>query len=115
MFGKTDKFWFLGRIIFYAILILDTIVAVAVPVALAIVGKDGITALYILPGLLGCFILWVFGNLFFSFLLDVKLIRNKLYHEENTNFAGILNDSKNETQKEIKEEEEEDKDNPYNE
>lgn len=50
----------------------------------------GLPILFVGP--FACWLSWVFGRLYLCYLCDVKLIRNKLYGEDNEGLAVFLGD-----------------------
>lgn len=88
MFHKYDKFWFWARIAMYILLFLSLAGAIIVPVVCAVQYVNAIYFLYIIPALIVCVVMWIFFELFFGMLLDIKLIRNKLYNESNAAFLS---------------------------
>ena len=103
MFEKNDKALLIARgiilfvICFLAIAFLvgGIVLAVIINGAFFLVSFAGIIFL--------CLPIWVFSQLYLSYLCDIKLIRNKLYGVSNTNLEPFLVSSFNDdnTRKEI--------------
>ncbi len=92
MFQKSDRTLLIVRLI---VLICILIFAMAIGIVGILVCIDfsilyGLLILFV--GALLCWLNWLFWNLLFGFLCDVKLIRNKLYRESNEGLKGMLGD-----------------------
>lgn len=87
MFKANDKFLKIASIILTVLV--GVIICLGVLIFLILFNENIVkSAVFVLIfSLLSSFILWLFGNLWLSYLCDIKLIRNKLYgiHNLNTN------------------------------
>jgi len=93
MFERNDNALLAARII---IGVFIAIVAVA-SLVMGLVWAVLIHWAYILFAFVGwflCWIMWVFMRLYLSYLVDIKLIRNKLYGESNEGLEVFLNAEK---------------------
>ena len=90
MFQKNDRFLFTARIVFMVLTVISVLVSIILPLYLAIETDNGFYLVYILLYLALCVVFVVFWNLFLAFLVDVKLIRNKLYQEDNTTLCEFI-------------------------
>ena len=104
MFKKNDKVYRIAHIAVYILLAIEVLASFIVPISTAVVYKNAVLILYVFPALIGCGIELLFIELIFSFLCDVKFIRNKLYGEDNSdllNFGSSQNniDTKNKDEK----------------
>lgn len=96
MFKRNDKF------LFMAITVAD-VYAILIATAFAVLGivdivngaelastETIILGVFFIPiGLVFAFVFWVFVRVLLSLVCDVKLIRNKMYGEDNSAFAKI--------------------------
>lgn len=74
---KHDKFFICAHRIFLLWLIIAAVTSFAVGIWLA-VEFEGVYFLYTFVGWFSCVIIWVFGELLFSLLYDIKMIRNNV-------------------------------------
>ena len=89
MFNKNDKALLTARIIIMVVIIVLAVFTVIGGLILAIeVSATHIVTMLI--GLLFCWIAWIMAKLYLSYLCDIKLIRNKLYGENNNNLDVFL-------------------------
>lgn len=94
LFTKNDKYLHVTKIIFYIFIILLGLISfiggiVLMALELIVAGLP-----LLICGLIATFITYVAGRLVFSYLVDVKAIRNKLYgygNDELNRFYGIGN------------------------
>ena len=90
VFQKNDRFLFAARIVFIVLTVIGVLVSMIYPIYWAIKTENGFYAFYIVLYFAPCVVFVVFWNLFLAFLVDVKLIRNKLYQEDNTTFCEFI-------------------------
>lgn len=89
MFKRNDYALKVARILLIISVILGSILSFVLGIVYAV--KYEWWHIYIIPsGWLSCFIIWIFGRLILSFFCDVKLIRNKLYDEDNFNLEEFF-------------------------
>ena len=90
MFQKNDRFLFAARIVFIVLTVIGVLASMIYPIYWAI-KMENITYVFFMIFLLAaCLIFYVFWNLLLSFLVDVKLIRNNLYQEDNANLHEFM-------------------------
>lgn len=114
MFQKNDRFLFAARIVFIVLTVIGVLVSIILPIYLAVETENAFYVFYIILYLALCLIFFVFWNLLLTFLVDVKLIRNKLYIQDNAplvKFTGNLNDPKEKQEEQPKHEDQADADN----
>lgn len=87
MFEKNDKSLLITRIILLVTTILGSIGCVIGAIILLVADVISVGICLLLLGPVFMWLAWVYGNLFLSFLCDVKLIRNKLYQVKNDNLS----------------------------
>lgn len=90
MFERNDKALRIAHTLFKICLWIFLIMCLIVGIVGSIVFENGWYVLISLCGLLVCFIGWIVHMLVYSFLCDVKLIRNKLYGESNEGLDDFL-------------------------
>lgn len=110
MFQKNDRFLFAARIIFIVLTVIFVLASIIYPICVAIVTENGFYTFYIILYFASCVVFVVFWNLFLAFLVDVKLIRNNLYQEDNANLHEFMGTVK--PKKEVPAEEEPQKKEP---
>lgn len=110
VFQKNDRFLFAARIVFIVLTVIGVLASMIYPIYWAI-KMENITYVFFMIFLLAaCLIFYVFWNLLLSFLVDVKLIRNNLYQEDNANLHEFMGTVK--PKKEVPAEEEPQKKEP---
>ncbi len=87
LFKKIDSSWSTAKIIVNVSLILAAILVAILSVILLAKNAILVGLIVLLAGLFIIFISFIFWNLLFGFLADVKLIRNKLYGERSSGIA----------------------------
>lgn len=92
MFERNDKALLTARKIIIFIIVIFAALSLAMGIVLAI-QVHGAMFLLALGGWFGCWLMWVVARLFLSYLVDIKLIRNKLYDEKNTKLEVFLEDN----------------------
>ena len=81
MFEKNDKALLTARIIVIVVISIFAVASFVLGIVLA--QDEGYLFLVAVVGWFLCWIMWVVARLYMSYLVDVKLIRNKLYGESN--------------------------------
>ena len=104
MFERNDRALQTAHALFKVCLWILLIMCFICGIVCSIVFKSGWFILIALGGLLVCFLGWIGHMLVYSFLCDVKLIRNKLYGESNEGLDDFLK-STSEQISELEEEE----------
>ena len=89
MFEKNDKALLTTRIIVIVFIGIVAVGSLVMGIVLA-VKIDGVYFLFTFVGWFLCWIMWVFTRLYLSYLVDIKLIRNKLYGESNEGLEVLL-------------------------
>lgn len=89
MFEKNDKALLLARIIFIVFIGIIAVGSVILGITYAVIYHPAYFLL-IFAGWFACFITWVWVRLLLTYLCDIKLIRNKLYGENNANLEVFL-------------------------
>ena len=89
MFKRNDKALRISRIIFIVIIVIIAVLSLVTGIILA-VDYEGVYFLFTFVGWFLCWIMWVFTRLYLSYLVDIKLIRNKLYGESNEELEVFL-------------------------
>lgn len=105
MFERNDRALRTAHTLFKVCLWIFLIMCFICGIVCSIVFESGWYFLIALFGLLVCFLGWVVNMLVYSFLCDVKLIRNKLYGESNEGLYNFLKSYR----EQIAEQEEEEK------
>lgn len=95
MFEKNDKALLTARIIINVIIGIFALLSLVMGIVLAVLVYWALF-LTAVAGWLLCWIMWIFSSLYLSYLCDIKLIRNKLYGEDNDGLEAFLNTYKNE-------------------
>lgn len=92
MFEVNDKFLRTVRVILNVWVWVGAIACVICGIVLSALGmiEMGLPILFVGP--FACWLMWVFGRLYLSYLCDIKLIRNKLYGVGNENLDIFLKD-----------------------
>ena len=92
MFEVNDKFLRTVRVILNVWVWVGAIACVICGIVLSALGmiEMGLPILFVGP--FACWVSWVFGRLYLSYLCDIKLIRNKLYGVGNENLDIFLKD-----------------------
>ncbi len=90
MFERNDKALRTAHTLFTVFLWIFLILCLICGVVCSVVLESGWYVLIALFGLLVCFLGWIVNMLIFSFLCDIKLIRNKLYGESNEGLNDFL-------------------------
>ena len=94
MFENNDKFLKIASTILKAsVVVLITLGCIVFLFCLFDSDNAGLGFILLITFLLSAGLTWVFGNLWLSFLCDVKLIRNKLYGDNNLNTDIYLTES----------------------
>ena len=84
MFKENDKFLKTASTLLAVSVFLMVVVGIILFLVFAI-DKQFMRGVIIMSAIcFGAYLSWVFGNLLLSFFCDVKLIRNKLYDNNNT-------------------------------
>jgi len=82
-FKKNDAYLFRVKVVLSVILVLITILFAILAIG-SFVNRQVLTGiLFIFSGIITIFVIDLVVKLVMSFLIDVKLIRNKLYEEED--------------------------------
>ena len=89
MFKKNDNIWVTSYNTVKVILVIEGMLFVIASLLLSIIGRNP-TYLILLIGCLGCWIGWVICKVVFSYFLDVKIIRDKLYENDNQLIKTLL-------------------------
>lgn len=89
MFKKNDKALLTIRIITMVVIAIFAVAFFVMGILFA-VWIHGAFFLLTFVGWFGCWLMWVFVRLYLSYLVDVKLIRNKLYGESNVDLDVFL-------------------------
>lgn len=89
MFERNDKALLTTRIIIMVTIGILAVCSLAVGIILTVI-INGLYFLVAVVGLFVCWLIWVFARLYMSYLCDVKLIRNKLYGENNDSLEVFL-------------------------
>lgn len=89
MFKRNDKALRISRIIYIVTIGISAVLSLIVGIVLA-VKIDGVYFLFPVVVWFLCWIIWVFIRLWLSYLVDIKLIRNKLYGESNEELEVFL-------------------------
>ena len=89
MFERNDKALLVTRIIVIVVIGILAVASLIAGIWLA-VDYDELYVLIIFVGWFKCWLWWVLAKLLFSYLVDVKVIRNKLYDESNDGLAVFL-------------------------
>lgn len=94
MFRKNDNALLKTRTIIMITLIVVAVLNTVFWLVMAILSSEASAIityiLFMLLGLLFCWLTWIIAKLYLSYLCDVKLIRNKLYGESNDNLEAFL-------------------------
>ena len=92
MFEVNDKSLRTVRVILNVVTWIGVIACIICGIVLSALGmiEMGLPILFV--GLFACWLMWVFGRLYLSYLCDIKLIRNKLYGVGNENLDIFLKD-----------------------
>lgn len=93
MFYQNDRALRTTRIIIMIIIGIFAGASLAMGITLAIIVHPA-CFLLTFAGLLFCWLMWVFASLYLSYLCDIKLIRNKLYGEDNDGLEVFLKSHK---------------------
>lgn len=90
MFEVNDKSLCTVRVILNVVTWIGVIACVICGIVLSALGmiEMGLPILFVGP--FACWLMWVFGRLYLSYLCDIKLIRNKLYGVGNENLDVFL-------------------------
>lgn len=90
MFEVNDKFLRTVRVILNVWVWVGAIACVICGIVLSALGmiEMGLPILFVGP--FACWLMWVFGRLYLSYLCDIKLIRNKLYGVGNEDLDVFL-------------------------
>ena len=92
MFRNNDKTLFITRLIVIVTLGIFAVLSLGVGIFLAVTIK-GVYFLFTFVGWFLCWLFWVGARLVFSYLVDIKLIRNKLYDESNDGLEMFLDNA----------------------
>lgn len=92
MFEVNDKSLRTVRVILNVVTWIGVIACIICGIVLSALGmiEMGLPILFVGP--FACWLMWVFGRLYLSYLCDIKLIRNKLYGVGNENLDIFLKD-----------------------
>lgn len=90
MFEVNDKSLRTVRVILNVVTWIGVIACIICGIVLSALGmiEMGLPILFVGP--FACWLMWVFGRLYLSYLCDIKLIRNKLYGVGNENLDVFL-------------------------
>lgn len=83
MFEKNDRALLTVRKILIVIICIFAVLSLAEGIILTINYKNGAYFFLTFAGWFLCWLVWIFARLYLSYLCDIKLIRNKLYGEDN--------------------------------
>ena len=89
MFERNDKALLTTRVIVMVVIGFFVVASFAGGIALAVL-VHGALFLVTFVGWFFCWLMWVFARLYMSYLVDIKLIRNKLYGESNEDLEVFL-------------------------
>lgn len=95
MFEVNDKFLRTVRVILNVWVWGGAIACVICGIVLSALGMIEVGLPILFVGPFACWLMWVFGRLYLSYLCDIKLIRNKLYGEGNENLEIFLKEDGN--------------------
>lgn len=90
MFHWTDRPLLILRIVVIVNIVLGIVASFVVGIVCAVRFSWWYFFVITIFGWFGCFSSWVFWRVIFSFLCDVKVIRNKLYGENNEGLEVFL-------------------------
>ena len=90
MFTKNDKALLTTRIIIMVTIGILAIASLVAGIWLSVEAEEGLFILITIAGWFVCWLAWVFARLYLSYLCDIKLIRNKLYGENNDDLEAFL-------------------------
>ena len=90
MFEVNDKSLRTVRVILNVWVWGGAIACVICGIVLSALGMIEVGLPLLFVGRLACWLMWVFGRLYLSYLCDIKLIRNKLYGVGNENLDVFL-------------------------
>lgn len=95
MFEVNDKSLCTVRVILNVVTWIGVIACIVCGIVLSALGmiEMGLPILFVGP--FACWLMWVFGRLYLSYLCDIKLIRNKLYGVGNENLEIFLKEDGN--------------------
>lgn len=102
MFEKNDKALRTSRIIIIVFICIVAVASLVMGIVLSVVLENAIYMLVTLAGWFLCWISWIFTRLYLSYLVDVKLIRNKLYNENNDGLEVFLSDKEERSKRPVK-------------
>ena len=96
MFEKQDSILLTIRFVVNLLLILTGVAGIIFGIVFAVIEDVliGLLIMFLVP--VSCFFAWLFWKLLFSYLCDIKLIRNKLYGTDNNNLQVFLKNDKKE-------------------
>ena len=103
MFQNNDRFLKTVSTLLTFLVVITICIGVIAFFILLSEDMTGIGFLTLIVSCVSAFFTWLFGNLFLSFLCDVKLIRNKLYDVDNSNlniFTPIDTEKESKTENE---------------
>lgn len=89
MFERNDRALLTTRIIIMVIIGIFGVLSLVMGIVLAVL-IHGALFLTAFVGWFFCWLLWVFARLYLSYLCDIKLIRSKLYGENNNGLEVFL-------------------------
>lgn len=106
MFEKNDKILFIMRFVINVLSVVAGIVCIILGIVLAAKGvSNGYIILF--GGVIGIGFFWLVWQLCFSYLCDIKLIRNKLYGADNDSLSVFLNNSQEDREEDPEQEDQE--------
>ena len=90
MFEVNDKSLRTVRVILNVVTWIGVIACIICGIVLSALGMIEVGLPILFVGPFACWLMWVFGRLYLSYLCDIKLIRNKLYGVGNENLDVFL-------------------------
>ena len=90
MFEVNDKFLRTVRVILNVWVWVGAIACIVCGIVLSAIEMIEVGLPILFVGPFACWLMWVFGRLYLSYLCDIKLIRNKLYGVGNENLDVFL-------------------------
>lgn len=90
MFEVNDKFLRTVRVILNVVTWIGVIACIVCGIVLSAIEMIEVGLPILFVGPFACWLMWVFGRLYLSYLCDIKLIRNKLYGVGNKSLDVFL-------------------------
>lgn len=90
MFEVNDKSLCTVRVILNVVTWIGVIACIVCGIVLSAIEMIEVGLPILFVGPFACWLMWVFGRLYLSYLCDIKLIRNKLYGVGNENLDVFL-------------------------